>query len=202
MRFSSASASRGGTGAGCARSDGRAAEGASQQDVWSAESELRHHVPQKVQSGGLPLREAGGQRESEEDRHGIVQPGLQLQGGTDPLAEHQPAAAQHREHRRRIRRRDHRTDEEGHRPGEAEEPSTHGDEGRGAGHADRRQGQGRREPAAEGGEGGVEPAVEEDEDQRHRAEAEGEAVVLEADAPDPLLAGQDHKARVTATGSS
>ena len=90
-------------------------------------------LEQAVLGGG-----AGGDQRHQDDRRGVVEPGLRLEGaGQPPRQRHHP---QHREHRRGVGRRGHRAEQHRELPGQAEQvvgaDRDHADRD---GHADGRQ---------------------------------------------------------------
>ncbi len=160
----------------------------------AAHQELHHDLdgePGEAAVEGVEAAGSGaGDRQGEQHRHRVVEAGLELQGGADPAAQLEAAAAQHREQRRGVGRGDHGAEQQGLRPGEAEQVRRQGDQGADREHPQRRQRRRRRERPPDCMKRRVEAAVEEDQGERQGAEPEGQAVVLEGDAAQALRAGQ------------
>ena len=148
--------------------------------------ELEREAPARHLGAG---QDELGQHDHQEDRDRVVGAGFDLERGVDPGMQAKPAGPQQEEHRRRVRGRDDRAEQQRldrleveHRPGRRA-----GDRG-GDEHADGGEQQRGREHAAEDREPCPQAAVEEDHRERHRAHEVGGAVVVEDDPARPVLA--------------
>ena len=141
--------------------------------------------------GLLPCRMDLDQHDGEEDRERIVDPELDLERRADPRPQPQPLGVQQEEHRRGVGRGDDGADQQGLGPAEPEhEHRRRRRQRRRHQHADGRQQARRPDHVAEGLVAGAQPAVEQDQRQRHRSDGVGEPHVVEPDAERPGLARQ------------
>ena len=155
------------------------------QAARDAHHELEHHDPDGERDAVLPHRVGGDQRD-EDDGGRVVEPRLGLERTGEPLLDR--GHPQYREHRRRVRRRGHRTEQHGELPRQAEHVvradrhhrHRHGHADGGQGEADPHRGP---EVAPRGGQ----TALGQDDRQRREAQCLGDGRVLELDA-DELLA--------------
>ena len=162
-----------------------------------AADDLVEEVEQQ-EPGPLPI--AGHKQldaaDGQEDGHGVVDGGLDLEQAAYPWLDLEPVQMEQEEHRRRIRRADDRADQDALDPAEAEEQPRR-DPGQQSGQcdADGRQQQRRPGGRAEVSELGAQPAVEQDDGERHGADGVGGEIVLEEDAARAVLAEEDAQAQ-------
>src|SRR5690606_21191924 len=97
----------------------------------ASDGELYEHEPERRDTGRRVLRDRVDEDDGEDDRHRIIEAGLQLDGGADALADLDAAAAQNGEDRRGVGRRDDRAEEERLLPREPHGVRREGDEARG-----------------------------------------------------------------------
>ena len=155
-----------------------------------AHRELDHgpgHDPPAVQLAGDEGQRHG---EREDDRHRVVHARLDLEQVLEPRPDPDPRAPQDGEDGRRVRGGDDGAEEERLGPAEAERARSEREHPRRARDAQRGEEPRRRDDTPDARHRGVEPAVEEDEDEGDRAGAEGEPVVLEGDPADALRPGE------------
>ncbi len=131
------------------------------------------------------------QRDGEEDRDRIVEPGFDLQRGVDARPQPQALGVQQEEHGGGVGRGHHGAGQQRLRPAHAQREHRSRRGQRGGDHdAGRRQRPGRAEHVAEGLEPGAQAAVEQDQAERHRAHRIGHLDVVEDDAAGAGFAGQ------------
>ena len=153
--------------------------------------QLEHHDPDGERDAVLPHRVGGDQRD-EDDGGGVVETRLGLERTGEPLLDR--GHPQHREHRRRVRRRGHRAEQHGELPRQAEHVvGAQGHHRHRHGHADGRQGEAdphrRPEVAPRGGQ----TALGQDDRQRREAQGLGHGGVLELDADERLAEHHAHQ---------
>jgi hypothetical protein len=140
---------------------------------------------------GAARRQPTAEHEGEEDRERIVAAGLDFQRCRHPSLQVQSVGAQQEEHGGGIGAGHHRAQQQSLQPGEAEQPDPGEGCDRGGEHdPDRGQGQGRRERSAHVRDAGAQAAVEQDDGQRERTDAVGQAHVVEGQADRSILAHQ------------
>ena len=78
-----------------------------------AHHQLHHHLDRNPPAGCRARRQQVlGEHGGEDDRHRVVDAGLDLERDADPPLELEPASPEHREHRRRIGGGDHRAEQQ------------------------------------------------------------------------------------------
>ena len=157
-----------------------------------AEQPLLSEPHRHVERRGVAAREDQlGHHDYQKDGNRVVGAGFDLQRRAHPALQPQPAGPEQEEHRRRIGGGDDGAEQERLDRGEVEHrPGGQAGDRRGHEHAEGREQERGDEHAAEGREPGPEPAVEEDHRKRPRSHEIGHAVVVEADAARPVLAGE------------
>ena len=149
---------------------------------------LRHHMADRA----LAHRDQLDQHQGEKHREWIVGAGFHFQRGADARPQPQPLRVHQQKHRGGVSGGDHGADQQRLGPVQVERESgdRRGDQ-RGRQHAEGRQRHRRHQHRADALETRFQPAVEQDQRQRHRSDGVGRADVVEVQPPGPRIARQN-----------